>query len=111
MKELPHAPAPWTPPPERWYDQHEHPLIARASDNAKTLNAMRLILHDRMGLPTPKQRNFTAVEGEMLAKLAAKLGPALMSTWRMACIYGPKRGEDPEAAFTNLLKAKGLHDE
>lgn len=111
MKELPPPPPIWTPPPERWFDRHEHPLIARASDNVKTLNAMRLILHDRMGLPAPNQCNFTVVECEMLAKLAAKLGPALMSTWRMACVYGPKRGEDPETAFTNLLKAKGLEDE
>jgi len=112
MKDLPPDPPVWTPPPERWFDRHEHnPEDMTSASLARTLSAMWMTLHDRMRLPLPtKPRNFTTVENEMARKLIAKLGPSMMLTWRMACNYANK-DETPEEEFRNLLAAKGIHDE
>lgn len=112
MKDLPPDPPVWTPPPERWFDRHEHnPADMTPAALTRTLSAMWMTLHDRMRIPLPtKARNFTVTDFEMLRKLISKLGTATMLTWRMACNYA-KKDETPEEAFRNLLAAKGLYDE
>lgn len=110
MKPLPQDPPVYEPPPERWFDRHEH-QGKEMSATTKTLSAMWLTLHDRMRLPLPTApRKFSLVEHEQLAKLAEKFGPSVMTAWRIGCNYIEK-GEQPETAFKNLLAAKGLRDE
>lgn len=109
MKDLPPDPPVYTPPPERWFDQHRHSGDGIA-DKTKTLNAMWLTLHDRMCLPLPKKaKTFSPMEREGFDKLSKRLGDSLMDVWRIACVY--IKDEEPEVAFKNLLAAKGLGDE
>lgn len=115
MKELPSDPPVYTPPPERWFDRHEHATLSGMPDMTpaaltNTLNAMWLTLHDRRREPVPASHKFGVAEREMLTKLIGKFGDSLMSAWRTACNYTGDC-EDTDKAFHNLLSAKGLDNE
>lgn len=111
MKDLPPNPPVWKPPAERWFDRHECTGDSRV-ETGRTLTAMWLTLHDRMRLPLPtKTRTFTAIELAMLSSLTKRLGADMVMTmWRSACNH-VKRDEEPDKAFLNLLKARGIKDE
>ena len=113
MKDLPPDPPIYTPPPERWFDRHEH----KPGDTSRialttTLSAMWLTLHDRMRLPLPSnQRTFSVIDITMAESFIKRIGADMtMSMWRSACNY-VDRQESPEIAFRNLLAAKGVNDE
>ena len=113
MKDLPPDPPVYVPSSERWFERHEHdPKDNPVTGRARTLSAMWLTLHDRMRLPLPKKsRQLGVVEIEMLKSYVERVGADMaMTLWRSACNH-VKRDENPETAFMNLLKAKGVKDE
>ena len=100
MKDLPPFPPVYVPPPERWFDQHEHDATVTS---ARTMMAMQLTVYDRVGdMPLVVSRRFTAAEGESFARLVRLLGADLMTVWRTRCDNLPKVS-DPEVAFAALM--------
>ena len=111
MKELPADPKPWRPPPERWFDRHEH---TPETSDIRTLTAMRLIVYDRVGLGTPADKwVVTPVETELLRKCLWLYpdGDDLMKVWRDRCsaLRQLAHGESAVPVYINLLAliAKG----
>ena len=100
MKDLPPFPPVYVPPPDRWFDRHEH---TDTVTSARTMMAMLLTVYDRIGiLPPVVSRRFTAAEGESFYRLARLLGTELMTTWRSHCDQLSKLA-DPESAFSALM--------
>ena len=110
-KGLPPDPAPWQPPPERWFDRHEHTAGTTAM---RTLTAMRIIVYDRVGLiESVRKHTVTPAETELLQQCLKRYPDDLMSKWRERCasLRPIPFAESADLTYTRLLAeiAKG-HD-
>ena len=108
-KGLPPDPAPWQPPPERWFDRHEHTAGTTAM---RTLTAMRVVVYDRVGLiESVRKHTVTPAENELLQKCLKRYPDDLMSRWRERCaaLRPVPYEESADLIYTKLLAeiAKG----
>ena len=112
MKELPPDPPVWNPPPERWFDQHEHdPKDTSNVALGKTLAAMWLTLLDRQRIPAPATMpKWTTADFEMVRGLIAKHGTFLMQGYREACDRAAK-DTNLTGLLRDMVSTKGFRHE
>lgn len=108
MKELPPDPKPWTPPPERWYDRHEHTATTPAS---RTIMAMRMTVFDRLGFTTVAATyTISPAVVSLFEQCLLRHPDNLMETWRIMCaVLSPHHDANGEQLFLTALgrMAKG----
>jgi len=103
MKPLPPDPPIYVPPPERWFDQHRHSGDSLPAVT-KTLMAMWLMVHDRLGLPLPtKNKSFGAADREGLDRAIKTFGDDLMFEFSNRCNRIERDGIDAETAFRKIM--------
>ena len=101
MKELPPDPKPWTPPPERWYDRHQHSAGVHAT---RTIIAMRLTVFDRLGIVRPGTFTISSALQELFDRCLQRHGDGIMTVWRERCSgLTPLSTDDGDQLFPKML--------